>query len=158
MMDHADRARALFLQGYNCAQAMLCAYSDVTGFDEALSARLASSFGGGMGRLRQVCGAMSAALMVLGLIHGYDDPADPQAKADHYRLVREYADRFETVSGSIICRTLLENAGIDENAPGGEPAARTAEYYARRPCPGIIWRAARLLDDMLAETAPENRA
>ena len=113
MMDHADRARALFLQGYNCAQAMLCAYSDVTGFDEALSARLASSFGGGMGRLRQVCGAMSAALMVLGLIHGYDDPADPQAKADHYRLVREYAARFEAANGSIICRTLLENAGID---------------------------------------------
>ena len=155
-MNHEETARALFYRGYNCAQAVFCAFCDQTGLTLDEAARLSSSFGGGMGRLRQVCGAMSAALTVLGLIHGYDDPADPQAKADHYRLVREYAARFEAANGSIICRTLLENAGIDESAPGGEPAARTAEYYARRPCPDIIWRAARLLDDMLAETAPEN--
>ena len=81
-MDHAEKARQLFLEGYNCAQAVVCAFEDMTGLDRETSARLASSFGGGMGRLREVCGTVSGALLVLGLLCGYSDPKDPWAKTE----------------------------------------------------------------------------
>ena len=83
-MDHAEKARALFLEGYNCAQAVMCAFDDLTGLDRETSARLACSFGGGMGRMREVCGTVSGALLVLGQLCGYSDPKDPQAKIDQY--------------------------------------------------------------------------
>ena len=79
-MDHAKRARDLFLEGYNCAQAVACAFCDLTGLDQETTARLSSSFGGGMGRMREVCGTVSGALLVLGLLCGYSDPGDPSAK------------------------------------------------------------------------------
>ena len=148
MIDHAQRARALFLEGYNCAQSVFCAFTDVTGLDMDTAARLASSFGGGMGRLREVCGTVSAALMVLGMAQGYTDPADPQAKKDHYARVRAFAERFREAEGSIICRELLAKANVDA-APGGDPEARTPEYYKKRPCPELAWQAAHILDLML---------
>ena len=129
-MDHAEKARALFLEGYNCAQAVVCAFDDLTGLDRETSARLASSFGGGMGRMREVCGTVSGALLVLGQLCGYSDPKDPQAKIDHYHLVQEFARRFREINGTIICRELL--AGV-KTKPGNEPEARTPEYYAARP-------------------------
>ncbi len=147
-MNHADKARELFLEGYNCAQAVFCAFEDVTGLDRETAAKAASSFGGGMGRLREVCGTMSGALLVLGLLHGYADPKDPEAKKLHYHRVQEFARRFREKSGSIICRELLENVPV---TPGQEPEARTAEYYARRPCPQLAWQAAAIVDEMLAE-------
>ena len=93
-MDHAEEAKRLFLEGYNCAQAVFCAFRDVTGLDLDTAARLSSSFGGGMGRLREVCGTVSGALMALGAVRGYADPQDRNAKAVHYRLVQEYARLF----------------------------------------------------------------
>ena len=90
-MNHTEEARRLFLAGYNCAQAVFCAFCDETGLDIDTAARLSSSFGGGMGRLREVCGAVSAASMVLGLAKGYDRPGDPELKKRHYELVREFA-------------------------------------------------------------------
>ena len=86
-MNHPEEAKRLFLEGYNCAQAVFCAYRDVTGLDLDTSARLASSFGAGMGRLREVCGAVSGALMVLGCVRGYDGPNDQDTKAAQYALV-----------------------------------------------------------------------
>ena len=153
MVDHAERAKALFFEGYNCAQAVFCAFTDVTGLDLEASARLSSSFGGGLGRLREVCGVVSAAAMVLGMAKGYSVPGDPDAKAAHYALVRAFAQRFRAAEESIICRELLEKANVDPQAipPGGVPEARTPEFYKRRPCPGLVWRAARITDEMLAE-------
>ena len=102
-MDHAEEAKRLFMEGYNCSQAVFCAFRDVTGLDLDTAARLSSSFGGGMGRLREVCGTVSGALMALGMIRGYADPQDRNAKTAHYRLVQEYARLFRERSGSIIC-------------------------------------------------------
>ena len=147
-MDHAEKAYELFLNDYNCAQSVLCAYEDVTGFEPETAARLASSLGGGMGRLREVCGAVSAALLVLGLVCGYSDPGDQEAKTLHYQRVQEYARRFREANGSIICRELLEDVPV---TPGDAPEARTPEYYAQRPCPQLVRQAAAILDEMLAE-------
>ena len=150
--NHAEKARQLFLQGYNCAQAVVCAFDDLTGLDRDTAARLASSFGGGMGRMREVCGTVSSALLVLGLVCGYADPASPEAKKAHYARVRELARRFREQNGSIICRELL--SGV-ETTPGGDPEPRTAEYYARRPCPRLAAQAAGILEEMLKEIEEE---
>ena len=148
-MDHAELAKELFLNGYNCAQAVFCAFSDVTGLDMDLSARMASSFGGGLGRLRETCGAVSAAALVLGVVRGYDAPGDYEAKKRHYALVREYVRQFREAEHSIICRDLLKSAGLNAEA-GGDPEQRGAEFYEKRPCPRLIFEAARILDGMLS--------
>ena len=147
-MDHAKRARELFLEGYNCAQAVTCAFDDLTGLDRETAARLSSSFGGGMGRLREVCGTVSGALLVLGMLCGYSDPKDPAAKIEHYHLVQEFARRFREINGTIICRELL--AGV-KTKPGNEPEERTAEYYATRPCLRHAGEAAAIVEEMLKE-------
>ena len=147
--NHAEKAKQLFFEGYNCAQAVLCAFSDVTGFDTETSARMASSFGGGMGRLRQTCGAVSGAALVLGIVKGYSDPLDNEAKKQHYALVREFADRFKQKNTSINCRELLTLAGLNPES-GGTPEERSKEYYQKRPCPELVYDAALILDEMLS--------
>ena len=151
-MNHAEEARCLFLEGYNCAQAVFCAFCDMTGMDIDAAARLSSSFGGGMGRLREVCGTVSGALLALGMLRGYGDPKDPEQKKAHYALVQEYARRFREKNGTIICRELLKNVPV---TPGGVPEERTPEFYARRPCLRLMGEAAAILDEMLAETQPD---
>ena len=148
-MDHAKEAERLFLEGYNCAQAVFCAFCDETGLDIDAAARLSSSFGGGMGRLREVCGTVSGALLVLGMLRGYDDPKDPDQKKAHYALVQEFARRFQEKNGTIVCRELLKNVPV---TPGGVPEERTPDFYARRPCPRLVDDAAAILDEILAET------
>lgn len=148
MSKHAALARDLFLQGYNCSQAVFCAFCDVTGLDMDVAARMASSFGGGLGRLREVCGTVSGAALVLGIAKGYADPKDYDAKKAHYALVQEYARRFREANGSIVCRELLQGV---EAAPGGAPEARTEAYYKKRPCPNLAYCAAEILDELLKE-------
>ena len=154
----ADLARANFMAGYGCAQAVLLTFADVTGLDDDTAARMASSFGGGMGRMREVCGAVSGALMVLGIAEGYSEPKDTAAKSVHYARVREFADRFKEKCtqggqcGSIVCRDLLAGASLSNEA-GGEAEARTAEYYEKRPCPELCAIAAAILQEMLTEQA-----
>jgi len=146
-MDHSYQAAELFLNGSNCAQAVVVAFRDVTGLDEAFSARLASSFGGGMGRLREVCGAVSGMLMVAGLLYGYTDPGEGDInKKNHYQLVQELAGKFREEVGSIICREILDNPPSDPN-----PTPRTAEFYKTRPCARMVMVAARILDEYIAE-------
>ncbi len=147
MIDHAQRAQALFIEGYNCAQAVFCAFSDVTGLDIEVAALMSSSFGGGLGRLREVCGTVSAAALVLGIVKGYSDPKDYQAKKEHYALVQEFARRFREKNGAIVCRELL--SGIDVR-PGNEPEERTPEFYKKRPCLKLAESSARILDEMLS--------
>ena len=150
MTDHAEAAKQLFYQGYNCAQSVFCAFTDVTGYDLDTSARMASSFGGGLGRLRETCGVVSAAALVLGIVKGYDDPSDYDAKKRHYALVREFAERFRSECGSINCRELLTMAGL-QPVSGGEPEERSEEFYRKRPCPKLVCEAARILDEFLSE-------
>lgn len=148
MNNHADKAIRLFKDGgYNCAQAVFVAFCDVTGISEDAAIRLSSSFGGGMGRLREVCGAFSGALMAFGMLHGPADPTDPEAKGEHYRRIQELATRFRARSGSIICRELL----ADQAGTGYVPAARTEEYFKLRPCERLVYNAAELLDEYLLE-------
>ena len=109
------------------------------------AAKLASSFGGGLGRMREVCGAVSGASMVLGLIKGYSDPKDFEAKKAHYARVREFAKRFKEQNDSIICRELL--SGVDTEK-GGVPEKRTEQYYHKRPCALLCRQAAEILDEM----------
>ena len=148
-MDHAAEARRLFLEGYNCAQAVFCAFCDLTGMDLDAAARLSSSFGGGMGRLREVCGTVSGALLALGILRGYDDPKDPEQKKTHYALVQEYARRFREKNETIVCRELLKDVPV---TPGDVPEKRTPEFYARRPCLRLAGEAAAILDEILTET------
>ena len=117
MTKHGAIAEELFREGYNCAQAVFIAFCDKTGFDKDLAAKTASSFGGGLGRMREVCGAVSGAAMVLGVLKGYADPADHDAKKAHYALVQEFARRFKEYNGSIICRELL--SGVPGAVHGG---------------------------------------
>ena len=145
-MDHGMKAAELFLSGYNCSQAVVVAFSDLTGLDTQLSAKLASSFGGGMGRMREVCGAVSGMLMVAGLLYGYDVPGDDRIKMEHYALVQDLAGQFREQVGSIVCREILKNPPSDP-----KPTPRTAEFYAKRPCARMVMTAARLLDEFIAE-------
>ena len=147
-MNHAEEARRFFLARYNSAQAVFCAVCGETGLDQDTAARLSSSFGGGMGRMREVCGAVSGALMALGLLRGYADPGDPEAKKEHYALVQAIARRFREGHGSIICRELLQGVPA---TPGGAPEERTPAFYARRPCADLVTAAAAILEAMLCE-------
>lgn len=152
-MDHEIAAIERFLEGYNCAQAVAVAYGDVTGLTPDFSAKLASSFGGGMGRMREVCGAVSGMLMVAGLLYGYDTPGDDGRKKQHYQLVQDLAGKFREQAGSIICREILKNPPSDPN-----PTPRTAEFYKKRPCARMVALAARILDEYISEHPPEERA
>ena len=145
-MDHGEKAEKLFKEGYNCAQSVLCAFEDVTGFERETAAKLASSFGGGLGRMREVCGAVSGAAMVLGLAKGYSDPGDFDAKKAHYALIQEFAARFKEQNGSIICRELLSGSGASS---GFTPERRTDGYYQKRPCAELCRRAAEIVDGLL---------
>ena len=148
-MDHSLEAAELFIRGYNCAQAMVVAYRDLTGLDKDFSARLASSFGGGMGRMREVCGAVSGMLMVAGLLYGYETPGDDVSKKAHYTLVQDLAGKFRAEAGSIVCREILKNPPSDPN-----PTPRTAEFYRVRPCTRMLILAANVLDAYIAEHPP----
>ena len=143
MTPHAKKAYELFLSGYNCAQSTFCAFCDVTGYSMAEALRLSSSFGGGMGRLREVCGACSAIFMVAGILWGYTGADDDAAKGEHYALIQSLAEEFKKAHGTIICRELLD--GI-ESSTSPIPSARTKEYYASRPCARFVASAATILD------------
>ena len=146
-MDHSMYAAELFMQGYNCAQAVTVAFSDVTGLDKETSAKIASSFGGGMGRMREVCGAVSGMLMVAGLLYGYDNPGEKDVnKKEHYQLVQYLAGQFRDEVGSIVCREILKNPPSDPN-----PTPRTEEFYKKRPCARMVILAAEILDDYIAQ-------
>ena len=148
MTDHSEIALNHFLNGMTCAQAVLCAFEDVTGLDRDTAMKVAASFGGGLGGRRDVCGALTGALMALGLVKGWTTPGDGEAKKAHYARTQALARGFEEKEGAIACRALLNAAGI---TPQAQPEARTPEYYARRPCPRLVREAAALLDEALRE-------
>ena len=145
-MDHSALSKEMFCKGYNCAQAVVTAFHEELGMTESEAARLSSSFGGGMGRMRETCGAVSGMLLVAGLLWGYDIPGDDDAKAAHYRLVQKLAGKFRERTGSLVCRELLGSPPSDPN-----PTPRTADFYKTRPCAGFVTLAAEILDEEIAE-------
>ncbi len=145
-MEHGMKAAELFLNGYNCAQAVAVAFCDVTGLDADFTAKTISAFGGGMGRLREVCGAVSGMFFVLGHLYGYDTPGDDTVKMKLYQQVQALAGQFREKNGSIVCREILGNPPTDP-----APCPRTAEYYAKRPCARMVKTAADLMDAFIAE-------
>ena len=146
MKNYAAYAAELFENGYNCAQAVAVAFCDVTGLEPKAAAAMASSFGGGMGRMREVCGAVSGMLLVAGILYGYDTPGDDDRKKELYTQVQELAAGFQAECGSIVCREILKNPPTDPT-----PSPRTAEYYAKRPCARMVMGAANILDDYIKE-------
>ena len=145
-MDHGIKAAELFLSGYNCAQAVAVSFHQELGLTEPQAARMVSAFGGGMGRMREVCGAVSGMLFVLGSLYGYDTPGDDEDKKRLYGQVQALAEKFREENGSIICREILKNPPSDPT-----PSPRTAEYYAQRPCARMVLTAARLMEAFIQE-------
>ena len=145
-MNRGDRAAELFLQGYNCAQAVAVAFCDVVGMTPDQAAKMSSSFGGGMGRMREVCGAVSGMLLIAGMVYGYETPGDDVSKKEHYGRVQYLAGQFREQVGSIVCREILKNPPSDPN-----PTPRTAEFYQKRPCARMVQLAASILEAYMEE-------
>ena len=147
-MTKAELARSYFEEGYNCCQAVALAFQEEIGIEKEMLAKMASSFGGGFGRLREVCGAFSGISLVVGALCGYGD-AISDKKAEHYALIRELAEEFKAVNGgSIICRELLDGT---EKLSAQNPAVRTEEYKHKRPCYEIVANSADILEKKLKE-------
>ncbi len=148
MGKRADAAVENFYKGCNCSQSVFCAFADLYGFDRETAMRISASFGGGMGRMREVCGAFSGILLVNGMETGAVRGEDKEAKAANYKKVQELAEVFkERNGGTYICRELL---GLTKQAQAEEtfkPAERTDQYYKKRPCPEIVRRAAEILEE-----------
>ena len=150
MGEKGQRAYELFLQGYNCAQAVAGAFADEMGLPLEVAARMASGFGGGIGRLRETCGTVSGMVLAAGMLRGYGGPETGDVKTRTYAMIQTLVGRFRAANGSIVCRELL---GL--SAPVGTPVAvaRTPEYYQKRPCPRLAGQAADLLEEYLRETS-----
>lgn len=147
-MTRKEKAMQSFLDGYNCAQCMMLAFEDMLTIDLDTALKIASPFGGGMGRLREVCGSVSGMFMVLGFIKGYHEPGNYEGKKELYEHVQELARRYEEANGSIICRDLL---GLNVKKEEATPEKRTEEYYKKRPCAEKIGSAAEILEAYLQE-------
>lgn len=146
MSKHSDIAVDLFKKGYNCTQAVFGAFSEELGLDFTIAIKIASSFGGGMGRLREVCGALTGAFMVAGMKYGYTDTLDRKAKTNHYKLIQNIAKKFKDLNGSIICRELL---GLSKGPSVPQPSERTENYYKKRPCVELVRLTAEYMDEIL---------
>ena len=147
-MTNEEKARALFMRGYNCAQSVFAAFAEQMKMDELQALRLACGLGGGVGGRREMCGAVSGMIMAYGALRGYDTADDLELKAAHYASVRQLVEAFEDKFGTVSCRKLL---GLDEGVKVLEPSARTQEYYDARPCPEIVPAAAAMLERWLQE-------
>ena len=147
-----EKARGLFLSGYGCAQAVLLAYNDLLGLDDKLAATIAAPFGGGMGRLREVCGTVSALTLAASVLSPAADPSDKAARTANYALVQHFAGQFRQANGDIVCRNLLQ---LLQRQDPPEPSDRTPEYYRTRPCLRYVASSARILGEYLLSRGQE---
>lgn len=145
-----EEAVRMFSSGYNCCQSVFAAYADLFGMDREEALRLASPMGAGIGRMREVCGTVSAMALLSGLADGNSDPEDEEKKTAVYQRVRDMSDEFVKKNGSIICRELLGILGREESAA---PSARTEEYYAVRPCVKFVRCAAEIVEKTLYKSS-----
>ena len=158
--ERVEKAKRLFKEeGYNCCQAVVLAYNDIFGLDDKTAASIASGFGGGMGRMREVCGSVSGMVFLSGLLSPADNPSDKAARTANYALVQDVAAEFKAINGSIICRELLglagctpkpaESADIHGIPESPEPSDRTPEYYKKRPCEELVGISARIIGEKI---------
>ncbi len=143
MGNYSEKAVNNFKTGYNCAQSVFLAFAEDFGFDKETALKLSSSFGGGMGRLREVCGAVSSMFAIAGLKEGYTSPNNDDVKAKHYELIQDLAEDFKSKFNTIICRELLE---LPEGKDSPIPSRRTEEYYQARPCEAFVRYAAEIIE------------
>ena len=148
--ERAERAKAFFNEGYNCAQSVAMAYADIANLDEKMVATITASFGGGLGRLREVCGAVSGMAFVASFISPCPTADNAEAKKANYALVQTFAEQFRQQNGNIVCRSLL---GLDRPKDEPTPSERTAEYYKKRPCADLVYDAAEIVGEYLASRA-----
>lgn len=150
-MSKGDIAKSYFEQGYNCSQAVALAFADEIGMDSKMIARLTGGFGGGMGRMREVCGTVSGTAFVLSALYGYSDPTDVTAKAQLYADVQKVAGEFKDENGSVVCRELLglTKSGFDNP----QPEKRTDKYYKKRPCGELVKMSADILEKFIADNS-----
>ena len=146
-MQKAQKAKDFFMQGYNCSQSVLAAWCEEVGLDMQTALKISSGFGAGMGRMREVCGAVTGAFMVLSLRYGSTDPKNPKAKGETYELIQKFAKRFKEENNfdSIICREMLGLNGASKP----QPEARTTEYYKKRPCAELVALSSGLLGEFI---------
>lgn len=144
-----DKAKELFLQGYNCSQSVALAFADILNIDEKQIALMVSGFGGGMGRMREVCGSVSGAVFVLSCLYGYDTPGDFEGKKQLYAYIQDFCKAFENENGSIVCRELLNLK--EKGADSPVPEKRTTEYYQKRPCSELVKSSADILEQIIIE-------
>lgn len=145
-MDKATKAMELFKNGCNCAQAVFCAFPEETSLSEEEAMRISAGFGGGMGRMREVCGAVSGMIMVLSEKYATADPNDHEKKKELYALIQQAAGEFREENGSIVCRELL---GLEEKTSDPSPEKRTETYYKKRPCAELVYCAAKIAEKYL---------
>ena len=148
MSEKSEKAKELFKSGYNCSQAVLGVFCEELGMDFDTAMKIASSFGGGMGRMREVCGTVSGMFMAAGLAYSKSE-SSPENKKNQYQIVQELARRFKEKNGSIICRELLEGV---ENSTTPTPSDRTKEYYKKRPCIELVGDSVEIFEEYLKET------
>ena len=148
MSEKSEKAKELFKSGYNCSQSVLAVFAEELGLDFKLAMKISSGFGGGMGRMREVCGTVSGMFMAAGLMFGPSDNSDPKAKGELYKKIQELAKRFKEQNGSIICRELLEGV---ESSTSPNPSERTEGYYKKRPCVDLVGDAVEIFEQYLSE-------
>ena len=147
---YSEKAMELFKNGYNCSQSVFLAFCDMYKMDYETALRISSSFGAGMGRLREVCGSVTGMFMVAGMLYGYTDPKDHVSKTEHYKRIQFLANEFDKENHSIICRELL---GLGKGKDSPVPELRTAEYYKKRPCVELVGMAASIMEKYIEEKA-----
>lgn len=148
MKSRVEEAVKTFESGYTCAQSVFVTYADLFGLDRETALKLTSPMGGGIGRMREVCGAVSSMALLAGLKEGNTDPDNEQGKERIYLLTRQLADKFKDRHETIICRELLRMEGMEESA---KPSERTEEYYRTRPCSRLVATAAEIIEEILLE-------
>ena len=151
-----QRAVELFMQGYGCCQSVVCAFSDLYGLDEEMALRISAGFGGGVGRMRLMCGTCSALVILAGLEKGQTRGEDREGKAACYQLVRQLLETFRQRNGSIICAELLQMNGVKAETGTSQPDERNAEYYRVRPCARKVESAARVFAEYLSNRNNQN--
>jgi C_GCAxxG_C_C family probable redox protein len=154
--ERVAKVKRLFKDGgYNCCQAVVLAYNDIFGLDDNLAASLSSGFGGGMGRLREVCGSVSGMVILAGLISPAADPSAKDGRTRNYAMVQDVAGEFKAINGSIVCKELLGLVPMGSSSPAPaespEPSDRTPEYYQKRPCADLVYLAASAADKIISE-------
>ncbi|MBO7285095.1 MAG: C_GCAxxG_C_C family protein [Alistipes sp.] len=149
--ERVERAQSYFKSGYNCAQAVVMAFDDVMDMSPEVLARLTAPFGGGMGRMREVCGTVSGMAFVAGAIAPSVDPSNLEERKQNYALVQQFADEFRAENGDIVCRRLLGLEPMVERSETPMPSERTPEYYKKRPCVEYVACAARIVAEHLAK-------